>query len=174
MRLPAQFAVFFGVMFGLSLIGHYYIFAHLSYLLRIPPTWLYWTFVVLSALSFFLGMALGWRFKGPVAQAVHVVALTWLGVLMYMLFTLFFYDGVRLTYRSMPYLYCRSQESSRLYIVVLDASNTQFRYLYGDATAAQRPAYYPGTHADLGESQLFGTGCTAPGVDGFPGICRIL
>ncbi len=97
MRLAAQFATFFGIMFGLSLVGHYYIFAHLSYLLRIEPTWIYWSFVVLSALSFFLGMALGWWFDGPVASAVHVVALTWLGVLMYLLFTLFFYDGVRLT-----------------------------------------------------------------------------
>ncbi len=97
MRRAVQFLVFFLAFFGLSFTAHVYIFSHLSYLLRIEPTPLFWAFVVFSSIWFFLGMVLGSWFAGPAMRAFHVLSMVWLGIMLYTMFTLFFYDGARLT-----------------------------------------------------------------------------
>jgi len=97
MRRAVQFLAFFLVFFGLSFTAHVYIFSHLSYLLRIETSPLFWAFVVFSSVWFFMAMILGSWFTGPAMRAFHVASMVWLGVMLYTMFTLFFYDGVRLT-----------------------------------------------------------------------------
>jgi len=97
MRRAVQFLGFFLAFFVLSFTAHVYIFSHLSYLLRIEQTALFWAFVLFSSVWFFLAMVLGSWLSGVAMRAFHVASMVWLGVMLYTMFTLFFYDGVRLT-----------------------------------------------------------------------------
>jgi len=97
MRRAVQFLGFFLTFFALSFTAHVYIFSHLSYLLRIGTSPLFWAFVVFSSIWFFLAMVLGSWLAGPAMRAFHVGSMVWLGIMLYTMFTLFFYDGVRLT-----------------------------------------------------------------------------
>ena len=97
MHRRVQFAVFGGIFLTLSLIMNYYIFSHLTYMLGLDQSVLFWLLLVLSSLSWLIAMGLEMRFTNGATRVYYIFASVWLGALFLFLFTLIPYDIVRLT-----------------------------------------------------------------------------
>ncbi|MBI4999974.1 MAG: metallophosphoesterase [Euryarchaeota archaeon] len=92
----AGFAVFFSIILVLLMLFNWYIMLRLFEMLLLPKggVW-FWLFVVLSAVSFILAMAMTRGRGNPLAKGYYLTASLWLGFQIYFSFSLMASDILR-------------------------------------------------------------------------------
>jgi predicted MPP superfamily phosphohydrolase len=80
---------------ALSLLLHYYVFAHLFYLLDIPSNGYFFASVLLFSVLWLITMGWGMMSASRVSTVFHVASTFWLGLLIMFSFTLLGWDIVR-------------------------------------------------------------------------------
>lgn len=91
----SRIMVFLVVFEALSLLLHYYVLAHLFYLLAIPSDGWFLPVVILFSIFWLVTMGWGMMFASRVSTAAHVISTFWLGLLFMLAFTLLGWDVVR-------------------------------------------------------------------------------
>lgn len=79
----------------LSLTMHYYVFAHLTFILDVPRGPWFWPVLVLMSLLWFLAMGAEMRYSNLASRVLYYIGSLWLGMLMLFMFILIGYDVVR-------------------------------------------------------------------------------
>lgn len=80
---------------ALSLLLHYYVFAHLFYLLDVPHDGWFLAIVVVFSVLWLLTMGWGMMFASRLSTVFHIASTLWLGMLFMFAFTLLGWDVVR-------------------------------------------------------------------------------
>ncbi len=91
----SRIIAFLIVFESMSLLLHYYVFAHLFYLLDIPSEGWFLPVVIVFSLLWLITMGWGMMFASRVSTAAHVFSTFWLGLLFMLAFTLLGWDVVR-------------------------------------------------------------------------------
>ncbi len=79
----------------LSLLLHYYVFAHLFYLFDVETDGWFWIFIIVMSIFWLLAMGFGMLHASPATNVFSVVSSLWLGLLFMFLFTLVGWDVAR-------------------------------------------------------------------------------
>lgn len=95
MRRALQFSIFFAIFFIFSLLMHYYIFFHLSYMLRVSRDIWFWVIFIISSLSFILALFLEFTVSNQFTRLFFIVSAVWFGALFILIFMLIPYDILR-------------------------------------------------------------------------------
>ncbi|MCK5561628.1 MAG: metallophosphoesterase, partial [Thermoplasmata archaeon] len=104
MRRVIQFSIFFTIFFIFSLIMHYYIFFHMSYMLSVHRDIWFWSFFIISSLSFILALFLEFTVNNQITRIFFIISAVWFGALFILIFMLINYDIIRNIITLEPYV----------------------------------------------------------------------